>query len=247
MMSPHRDTLLKARKVYSKSAGKVEKSIKDQGYTASLSHKVIGIGTAAEWLRRATEMDKICYMGEEWNKSKKHDLFLEILRFNFSWFALNAIFSREDLLSLFRKIPPEKKENEYSKFLLLYSNALSLNKIEYLEERSNKLHDLLAKETTTRLPYPNNSPVSTLEAIYLKYLPKPKKAVEEAVKAVKAGNVDSVEIPMLLYQFRNWSVHGNTLHGCFGSEPGFLEYVSLLQEILADVHYATATKLMSSL
>jgi hypothetical protein len=241
MMSPHRNTLLKARKVYSQSAGKVEKSIKTQGYTASLCHKVIGIGTAAEWLRRATAINKIYYMGEEWNKSKKHDLFLEILRFNFSWFALNAIFCREELLSLFRKgIPPNPDENEYSKFYLLYNNAVVLNKI----ERSHKLHDLLRKETTTRLPHPNNPPVSTLEAIYLKYLPEPTKNVEKAVKALR---VNSLKTSRLLYQFRNWSVHGNTLHGCFGSEPRFLEYVSLLQEILADVHYSTATKLIRSL
>ena len=87
-MIPHRDTLLKARKVYSQCANKVEKSIAAQGLTPLLSTQVIGIGVATEWVRRAAEMDNIHYMGKNLNKSKSNDLFIELLRFNFSWFAL---------------------------------------------------------------------------------------------------------------------------------------------------------------
>ncbi len=68
MMIPHRDTLLKARKVYSKCAEKVEESIKSQGLTASLSNQVIGIGVATEWIRRAADRDNIHYTGKNLNK-----------------------------------------------------------------------------------------------------------------------------------------------------------------------------------
>ncbi|MEG5061124.1 hypothetical protein QUB60_25510 [Microcoleus sp. A2-C5] len=242
MILPHRHTLLKARKLYSQCANKVEKSIAAQGLTPLLSTQVIGIGVATEWVRRAAEMDNIHYMGKNLNQSKSNDLFIELLRFNFSWFAINAIYTRNELLSLFGT--PSDKNSEYSAFLLLYTPALLPN----ATVRLQKLHRLLNTPITTRLPNTNHS-VSTLEAISLKYLPNnikghPAKLVKEAVEA---GNANSLDMPTLLYVFRNWSVHGNTLHGCFGSHPRFLEYVSLLQETLADVHYGTAKKLMSLL
>lgn len=245
MMSPHRVRIREARKVYSECAGKLEKIIENseyQEYTVSLSNKLIGIGVAAEWLRYATEMDNIHYIGEKLNKSKKSRLFVELLRFNFSWFALNAIFTRNDLLSLFGT-PSDNAE--YSAFSLLYTHSVPPN----ATVRLQKLHLLLNTPITTRLPSTSSHCVSTLEAIHRKYLPdnirgRTARAMEQAVKA---GNANSLDMPTLLYGFRNWSVHGNTLHGCFGSHPGFLEYASLLQETLADVHYATATKLMNSL
>jgi len=242
MMTPHRDTLLKARKVYSQCANKVEQSIAAQGLTALLSNQVIGIGVATEWVRRAAEMDNIHYMGKNLNKSKSNDLFIELLRFNFSWFALNAIFTRNDLLSLFGT---PSDHAEYSAFSLLYTSAVPPN----ATVRLQKLHLLLNTQITTRLPSTSNHSVSTLEAIYLKYLPNNirGRTARAMQQAVEAGNANSLDMPTLLYGFRNWSVHGNTLHGCFGSHPGFLKYASLLQETLADVHYETARKLRSLL
>jgi hypothetical protein len=244
-MTPHRVTLVKARKAYSQCANKVEKSIEVQGLTPSLSTQVIGIGVATEWVRRAAEMDNIHYMGEQLNKSKSSNLFIELLRFNFSWFALNAIFSRSELLSLFGTC---SNNSEYSKFRLLYTSSPPQN----AEARLEKLHRLLNSETLTRLPSTSNHSVSTLQAIYLKYLPRnihehPRGIEKTMLDAVKAGNANSLDMPTLLYGFRNLSVHGNTLHGCFGSHPGFHEYICLLQETLADVHYDTAKKLSSLL
>lgn len=241
-MIPHRDTLLQARKFYSKSANKVETTIKAQGLTPLFSTQIIGIGVATEWMRRAAEMDNIHYMGKNLNKSRSSDLFVEILRFNFSWFALNAIFTRNELLSLFGT---PSDSSEYSAFHLLYISAMPLN----AAARLQKLHLLLNSPIATRLPNTSNYSVSTLQAIYLKYLPsnirgRTAKAMQQAVQE---GNANSLDMPTLLYAFRNWSVHGNTLHGCFGSHPRFLEYASLLQETLAEVHYETARKLNSLL
>lgn len=244
MINPHRVTLFRARKAYSECARKVEESIKAQGYTASLSNKVIGIGVAAEWVRRAAEMDSIHYIGKNLNESKKSDLFIELLRFNFSWFALDAIFSRKDLLSLFAPLP-NPCDSEYSKMSHLYTRAVPPNET----VRLDKLYGLLNTTITTRLPDTSNDSVSTLKAISLKYLPNNIKGhVAKLVKqAVQTENTECLKIPELLYLFRNWSVHGNALPGCFGSHSRFLEYASLLQETLADVHYGTATKLMSLL
>jgi hypothetical protein len=241
-MIPHRDTLLKARKVYSQCANKVEKSIAAQGLTPLLSTQVIGIGVATEWLRRAAEMDNIHYMGKNLNKSKSNNLFIELLRFNFSWFALNAIFSRNELLSLFGT---PSANSEYSKFHLLYTSSAPPN----AEARLEKLHRLLNTEIATRLPSTSNNSVSTLEAIYQKYWTSNMhgRTARNIEQAAQVGNANSLDMPTLVYGFRNWSVHGSTLHGCFGSHPRFYEYVCLLQETLADVHYDTARKLSSLL
>lgn len=100
---------------------KVEQSITAQGLTPLLSTQVIGIGVAAEWLRRAAEMDNIHYIGKNLNKSKSSDLFIELLRFNFSWFALNAIFTRGELLS-FLEVPPIERVN--TQHLIFFTLAL---------------------------------------------------------------------------------------------------------------------------
>ena len=241
-MIQHRDTLLSARKVYSQCANKVERNISAEGLTSGLSNQVIGIGVATEWLRRAAEMDNIHYMGDNLNKSKRSDLFIELLRFNFSWFALNAIFTRRELLSLFGT--PSNK-TEYSAFHLLYVNAT----LPHAAERLQRLQILLNTTITTRLPDTSNNSVSTLQAIQLKYLPTEIKGrtAKEIKKAADIGNADCLDMPTLLYGFRNWSVHGNTLHGCFGSHPGFYEYTCILQETLAEVHYDTARRLSSLL
>ena len=242
-MIPHRETLLQARKSYSQCANRVENSIQSQGLTPLLSTQIIGIGIATEWIRRAAEMNSINYMGKNLNRAKSSDLFVELLRFNFSWFALNAIFTRHELLSLFGSL---SNNSEYSKFHLLYTNAMPTNAATRLQQ----LHRLLNEPISTRLPSTiTNQSVSTLQAIYLKYLPSniPGRTAQAIQQAVQTGNANSLDMPTLIYGFRNWSVHGNALHGCFGSHPGFHEYTCLLQETLADVHHGISRQLSNLL
>lgn len=240
-MEPHRNNLLEARKTYSACANKIEQLITAQGLTPELSTQIIGIGIACEWLSRASGMEEIKYIGKIKQKSKTNDLFLELLRFNFSWFAVNAIYGRKELLNLFGT---PYRDTEYFKFKLLCDTASLPN----APTRLIRLNNLLNQPVTTRLPNGNNNSVSTLEAIFLKYLPPINSTIYADIEqAVQQGNDNSLDMPTLLYSFRNWSVHGSTLHGCFGSRPGFSEYVCLLQETLAEVHKETATKLETKL
>ena len=62
-MTPARQTLLQARKSYSQCASKVEKQIGAHGLAPHLSEQIVGIGVAAEWVRRAYEMESITYIG----------------------------------------------------------------------------------------------------------------------------------------------------------------------------------------
>src|SRR4051794_34637711 len=101
-----RATLLEARKAYSKCAGLLEESIARNGLTSTLSEQIVGIGIALDWVRRAAEMEQIAYVGDNLNSSEHRQRFTEFIRFGFAWFGLNAVFSRNSLLSLVNSSVP---------------------------------------------------------------------------------------------------------------------------------------------
>lgn len=241
-MNPFRHTLLNARKSYSRCASKVESRIKSQGLTSLLSEQIIGIGVAADWLRRAAELEGVTYLGNQLNESKRNASFVEILRYSFSWFGLNAIFTRPMLLNL---IGTPQGHGEFTRFLVLFNSAALPSE----PTLTVSLQGLLAAQTSPRLP--NRAPgtsVSVLSAIYVKYLSATGQQGQTATavaNAATSGNISNLNLPTLLYAFRNWSVHGNALDGAFGSRPGFLRYVELLQTGLAEIHDNTAAQLLA--
>jgi hypothetical protein len=242
-MNGARKTLLAARKLYSHCAAAVEKKTAT-GFTSKLSEQIVGIGIAAEWVRRAAEMDDIAYRGVFLNKSQKKSSFVELMRYGFAWYGLNAIFTRPELLHL---VGTPANASEFGQFRVLFDAASLPNEA----GQSAKLHAILAANTSPRLPdLAPATAVSTLQAIDAKYIPahtKTKGASKLVADAAAAGTITSLKLPTLLYAFRNWSVHGNALDGAFGSRPRFLEYVGVLLEVLGDVHVSTATLLRSKL
>jgi hypothetical protein len=243
-MTAQRLTLLQARKTYSKCAALLDLRIRAAGYTQGLSDQIIGIGIAADWLRRAAEMEDIQYLGTHLNRSSSRKAgFVELVRYGFSWFALNAVFTRPVLL---QKIGTPAAKGEYEDFLVLFNSA----GIGSVPTRLRDLHALLRAPTSPRLPgLPSGTAVPTLSAIHAKYLPRNShgKTAKAVTAAATSGNIVALDLPTLLYAFRNWSVHGNALDGSFGSRPGFLRYAEILQETLAEIHLATAISLQKSL
>jgi len=208
-----------------------------------LSDQIVGVGIAADWTRRAAELEEITYLGGHLNRSSRRSSFLELVRYGFSWFGLNAVFSRPALLHL---IGGASSASEYDAFLVLFNTA-SFRDRQALE---SQLHKLLAAPTTPRLPdTPSGTSVQTLRVIQLKYAPAGKKGrTAKALRAAsESGNLAALDLPTLLYGFRNWFVHGNALDGSFGTRPGFLEYVGILQRALSEVHLSTAKRLHSTL
>jgi len=243
-MTPQRSTLLQARKVYSQCARLVESRAQATGVSQVLSDQIIGVGIATDWVRRAAEMEDIEYLGALLNESARRASFVELLRYGFSWFGLNAIFSRPALLHL---IGNPANNSEYDAFLVLY-NVRPVPNASVLEAQ---LHKLLSAQTSPRLPnVPSGTTVSTLHAIYAKYIPAGKvegRAAKALRSAATSGNISALNLPTLIYGFRNWFVHGNALDGSFGTRPGFLDYVGILQQGLADVHLSTAIELQKRL
>jgi hypothetical protein len=240
LLTPLRQRLLEARKRYSTCAKALESKIKASGLSDVLSEQVIGVGVALDWVRRAAEMDDIVFVGDQLNRSEHKPSFVEILRFNFCWFGLNAVFSRPSLLGLFSR---QSHSSEFDDFLVLFNGTPLPNALTQVA----KLHNLLMKDTSPRMPYlAKGTNVPTLRAIYTKYLRHAStkgKTTRAIAAAVQTGNLTALSLPTLLYAFRNWSVHGAALDGSFGTRPGFIEYVAILQDVIADIHYSTAARL----
>jgi hypothetical protein len=118
----------------------------------------------------------------------------------------------------------------------------------YLSTREKTLHTFLSRQTITRLPLtPPGTAVSTLRAINIKYIPPSarKKGIGKRIDdAASSGNLSALDIPTLLYAFRNWSVHGNALDGSFGGREKFNLFLNTLNETLADVHLNMALALL---
>lgn len=241
-MSPMLISLLNARKMYSQCANKLELKIRQGGLSSPLSEQVIGVGVAADWLRRATEMREIVYLGAQLNKSSRNVSFVELLRFGFSWFGINAVFARPSLLGL---IGAPGGPSEFAHFRVLFD----ITPLPDAQAQTNDLRSLLATQVSSRLPgMPPGTLTSTIRAIQTKYLSHGQakgRTAKMIATAAASGNLAPLDLATLLYAFRNWSVHGSALDGCFGSRPRFLRYVGILQQVLAEVHTATASQLLT--
>jgi hypothetical protein len=100
-MTQTRSKLLTARKTYSLCAARVEAQIKSSNRLApSLSERIVGIGVACEWTRRAAELEAVTFIGNHLNQSPWTPSFIEMMRYGFAWFGINAIFTRDELLHL---------------------------------------------------------------------------------------------------------------------------------------------------
>jgi hypothetical protein len=175
--------------------------------------------------------------------SKRARSFNEIIRYTFSWSGINAIFSRNELLHL---LGTPKSDSELDRFRVLFQTA-ALPATD-ISNREELLHAFLSTQTITRLPLtPHGTAVSTLQAINIKYIPPSarKKGIGKRIdEAANSGNFSALDLPTLLYAFRNWSVHGNPLDGGFGGRAKFNLFLDTLNETLAEVHLKMASVLL---
>jgi len=248
-MTPARTKLLNARKLYSKCAARIELQIKSTPQlSAQLSERIVGIGIACDWVRRAAEMDGISFIGDHLNESPWTPSFVETTRYGFAWYGINAIFARDEVLHLIGT-PGPGNHGELPRFRILFAAAAL--PLAIVAAREAALRSILAESTTPRLPgIATGTATTTLYAIDKKYIPQTTKTMGAAKKIAEAavsGNMSDLDLPLLLYAFRNWSVHGNALHGSFGGRPKFATYVELLLETLAETHVGTAAALLNKL
>ena len=92
-------------------------------------------------------MESICYLGDALNESRRRGSFIEIMRFSFSWFALNALFSRDEIVMFFS---PNHEKSEFKNFKHFFNaSGMTQTRQDYFEK---ELHILLQETTSPRQP-----------------------------------------------------------------------------------------------
>jgi hypothetical protein len=224
-----------AGKAYSACAKQVElKLVTPSQPTVDESELLIAFGIASDWCRRAAILKPITYLGRKMNKSKRSPGLMELVRFNFAWSGMNALFSRESVRAL---LGSTNAKSELDRFQFLFSHAQPPSAS--VSAWVKVLHAILNTQVTTRIAGVSLAPVMTLESIFLKYTTpeiRRRKTGKLIQSAISTGNLSALNLPILIYQMRNWSVHGALLDSAFRNEARFKAYIDTVLAALSDVH-----------
>lgn len=231
-----------ARRNYCKCASKLENKIKEQGYMSTFSNSLISLGMTISWLERASEMEKICYARKD--SPKKDQRFVEIIRFGFSWYAIDSLLSRKEILAL---TSASKKDNTQIKKFLCHHQFSSLSNDKIIEFEAS-IKKFLMMKSKTRLPdKPDKELVTALEVINVKCTSdeQRKRGISKQInEAIIQNDFGSLDLSTLLYAFRNWTVHGNVFDGSFGNKAHFLDFIIQLNLASAEIHLGISEKLI---
>jgi len=170
----------------------------------------------------------------------------ELIRFNLVWYSMNAIFSRTAILHL---MGTPASTSELNRFRLVFSNAGLPSTT--VRDIVNTLHTVLDSRHATRIPgYAAGTSVTTLEAIFSKYTPADAQATSNGKTirtAIATRNLANLDLPLLIYLMRNWTVHGNMIDGAFGSMPRFRTYIDTVLIALSEIHAGASQALLGKL
>ena len=240
---PTLKNLESAGKLYGDCAKQVTTKCSDpDNPTAAESERRIAFGIASDWSRRAAAMRPIDYDSKLMNKSPKKHSVSEMIRFGLAWSAMNALFSRNSVVTLLDPKPPT---SELDRFRVFYNNS-GVDAAKMSGMLTN-LHNILA--TTTLSAIPGNAPGTSLpilQVLHEKYTPLQYQKMASGkliTAAVASGNYSKLDLPLLIYLMRNWSVHGGLLGSSFRSVPRFDLYIKTIARALSEVHISIASVL----
>jgi hypothetical protein len=224
-----------AGKSYSACARQVELKLAVPARpTVDESERLIAFGIASDWCRRAAALRPLTYLGRKMNKSKRSAGVTELIRFNFAWSGMNALFSRKAIRDLLGNTAATSELDRF-KFFFTHARLPSAS----VSAMTATLHGILRIPVTTRIAGVALAPVTTLESIFFKYTTleiQQKSAGEKIRAAIASGNMTALDLPVLIYQMRNWSVHGGLLDSSFKNEARFRAYIDTVLGALSEVH-----------
>jgi len=216
----------RARIVLQNCSKKIAQRIRGKPLNPKEYSLQLGFGIATDWLGWAGSIDGISHSILRRRKSERSETLLELTRFMFLWTAANALFSRQDILSLFSVAQPK---SELERFKMLYRQTAQ-TRVE--QDNSLKiLHNILKQPMeVTSFPWvPIKSPPTILEVIYQKYMqpPEQKRAIGKMMlSSIQNSAYGQLDLPTLIYATRNWNVHGVLLSSSFrGTGKKFLLWV----------------------
>lgn len=235
---------LNAGKEYSVAAKAVSAKIAIPGQPSSNeSELLIALGIASDCVRRAAAMRSISFDSKRIRKSKKTPSLTEVIRFNLAWTGMNAFFARDTVFNLLGRKPPR---SELERFKALYKVAAVPNAI--MATNLGTLHNLLQRPTAAYIPgFPPGTKHITLKALHFKYTPIHYQNMATGKKialAINSGSLTGLDLPTLIYQMRNWMVHGGIVSSNFRSTKGFENYIGTVNESLSLVHLHLAQKIV---
>ena len=233
---PTLKNLQNAGKLYGDCAKKVtDKCVKPKLPNAVESELRIAFGIASDWSRRAAAMNPIDYDRKFMSKSPKKHSVSEMIRFGLSWSAMNALFSRNAVVTL---LDPKVPTSELDRFRIFYNNSgVDVSKMAGM---LTNLHNILATPTLSAIPgnLPGTS-LPILQVLHEKYTPFQYQKMASGkiiTAAVATGNYINLDMPLLIYLMRNWSVHGGLLGSSFRNVPRFDLYIKTISQALSEVH-----------
>lgn len=203
--------------------------------TAAESEIRIAFGIASDWSRRAAALKPLEYNSRLMNKSARAKGISEMVRFNLAWSGMNALFSRDSVLQL---LGNTKASSELERFRFIYSH--SGLRSTYIATHTATLHSILSAQIKTTIPgHPIGAPITILQVLYEKYTPKHVQSIGTNKKiqtALNSGSLTPIDLPILIYLMRNWSVHGGLTDSSFRSVQRFRLYIDTVLEALSEIH-----------
>jgi hypothetical protein len=210
--------------------------------SAPESELLIALGIASVWVRRAAAMRPISFDGKRLTKSAKSPSISQVVRFSLAWSGMNALFSRDSVFSLLGIAAPR---SELDRFKALYASTGIPSTS--LTAHLTTLHTLLVKPTLAYIPgHPPGSSHSVLKALHFKYTPVQYQSTgsgKAVTAAIASGNLSALDLPLLIYLMRNWSVHGGFVNSNFRSVRGFDTYIDTVSEAMSIIHLGVAKQL----
>jgi hypothetical protein len=236
------EALRKAGKNYGECAKSITNAIGTNPPDAIQSEQLIAFGIASDWVRRAASLKPIIYEGKLLNKSNRSPGVTELIRFNLAWSGLNAIFARNSVLNL---LPAARSRSELDRFRIIFDNsAVDPAKISKYEQ---VLQKILSVNITTRIAgLSQGAQVTTLHALHYKYTPvdtQSRGACRKVEEALNTSNFAMLDLPILIYLMRNWSVHGALIDSSFRSVARFKTYIDTVFEALSEIHFGISKEL----
>jgi hypothetical protein len=211
--------------------------------TSTESELLIALGIASDCVRRVAAMRSISFDSKRMRKSPKTPSYTQITRFNLAWTGMNALFARDTVFGLLGLKPPS---SELERFKALYKVAAVPKAV--MTANLVTLHMLLQKPTAAYIPgFPPCAKHTILRALHFKYTPinyQNRGTGKKIELAIDSGNLAHLDLPILIYQMRNWMVHGGIVSSSFRSTKGFEKYIGTVSEALSLVHLHLAQKIV---
>jgi hypothetical protein len=243
-------SLGRSARLLGQSAKRIEARISGTTLDPANYERLIGFGTACDWLNWAKDLKALSYTNKRRNRSERAYAMNEITRFTFIWTAANALFARSEILKI---LDPAFSDHasELERFRLLFNHS-GMSPADVISAQEI-LHTLLSQPMhVQQFPWTSfNNPPTVMEIIYFKYTTPRERSRgigRRLSTAARTGSCANLDLPTLIYANRNWNIHGVLLSSFFrGTRKKFNLWIDTINLSLANIIEGSANVLQSHL